>query len=103
MRPGLAKGSGFGFALAAGDFNQDGYPDLAIAAPFNDGGSVTMMFGTSSGLNMIGAQVWTLDSLGVPGIAQPGDNFAGPLSPVISERAPHRFGHRHSSQEDQKR
>ena len=29
-------GDAFGFALAAGDFNQDGLDDLAIGAPFED-------------------------------------------------------------------
>ncbi|MEE9506127.1 MAG: ATPase domain-containing protein [Thermoplasmata archaeon] len=43
----------FGFSLARGDFNDDGYDDLAVGAPHrgDDDGAVYIYFGTSSGLS----------------------------------------------------
>jgi hypothetical protein len=55
--PGDAKaGDEFGAALAAGDFNGDGYSDLAIGAPGgalgggNEIGTVTVLYGSAGGL-----------------------------------------------------
>lgn len=47
----------FGASLAAGDFNCDGFADLAFGAPFEDlvgapdGGQVTVVFGSADGLD----------------------------------------------------
>ena len=64
-----AAGDQFGFSLAAGDFNGDGRPDLAIGAPFDDvydgvttranAGAVNVLYGASSGLTATGDQLWT--------------------------------------------
>lgn len=50
----------FGHALTAGDFNGDGYSDLAIGSPGDDtnAGSVTVILGSGSGLITAGAQLW---------------------------------------------
>lgn len=46
----------FGYSLAAGDFNDDGYEDLAIGVPYEENnlgenvGAVSIMYGTSVGL-----------------------------------------------------
>jgi hypothetical protein len=46
----------FGYSLAAGDFNNDGYEDLAIGIPYEENGggvnfgAVSVMYGTSVGL-----------------------------------------------------
>lgn len=59
--PGVDGGAGlfdfFGRSLAAGDFDGDGFDDLAIGsdAAF-DGGSVFVLFGTSEGLTGTGSQ-----------------------------------------------
>ena len=66
-------GTGFGWALASGDFNHDGFGDLAISSPFANLGSihrvgaVTIMYGSASGLT--GAQ--TVVTQATPGIAGP--------------------------------
>ena len=63
----------FGSALAAGDANGDGRDDLAIGAIFDfedrgfSSGSVTMLYGTASGLSGTGAQRWSKDSPGIGG------------------------------------
>lgn len=64
-----------------GDFNGDGYADLAVGVAFEnvgtkrDGGAVNVIYGGASGLSSAGAQLWTLDSPGVPGGAAEGDFF----------------------------
>jgi len=79
------KGDFFGRSAASGDFNLDGYDDLAIAAirkrvgTGNHAGAVYVLYGTSMGLKTIGAQFWTQDSPGVPDQAGDGDLFGGSL------------------------
>lgn len=67
-----------------GDFNRDGYADLAIDASNANGGSgaVTVLYGSTSGLTTRGSQRWTL---GIPGLAgprhgAPGDGFGSALA-----------------------
>lgn len=53
----------FGQVLSAGDFNADGYADLAIGAPFDDSlgvlnsGEVTVLYGSATGLSFAGVQL----------------------------------------------
>ena len=64
---------GFGFSLAAGDFDRDGYSDLAIGAPgedlrtVEDAGAVNVIYGSSTGLMATGRQFWTVVSPGIGG------------------------------------
>lgn len=57
----LESGDGFGHAVAAGDFDRDGYADLAVGAPSEDEGSrrdvgaVTVLRGSADGLTSTGA------------------------------------------------
>ncbi|WP_437939833.1 hypothetical protein [Sorangium sp. So ce341] len=76
----------FGHALAAGDFNRDGFDDLAIGAPGediggdDDAGSVYILYGSPSGLTSAGNQGWDQDSPNVAGGVEGGDHFGGSLA-----------------------
>jgi hypothetical protein len=76
----------FGAALAAGDFNGDGYADLAIGVPFEDvgtvldAGGVHVLYGSASRLSATGNQFWTQDSSGILGTAGTGDWFGAALA-----------------------
>jgi FG-GAP repeat len=69
----------FAFALAAGDFNNDGFADLAAGAPFEDAGStpdvgaVSVLYGSAAKLTKTGGQIFTQNSPGIPSSAEPGD------------------------------
>jgi len=85
-------GESFGFALAIGDFDGNGFDDLAIGAPGEDvslsngmgvapnAGAVNVIYGSQSGLNGAGAQVWSQESPGIEGISGPGDSFGFSLT-----------------------
>jgi hypothetical protein len=68
-------GDNFGFALAACDFDDDGFDDLAVGVPGQDGpvdsGAVQVYYGAASGL---GSET-VLFEQGTPGI--PGDPEVG--------------------------
>ena len=73
----------FGFGLAAGDFNNDGFDDLAAGAPWERVGSlglagaVSVIPGSAGGLTATGGQLFTQNSPGVPGVAEAFDQFGG--------------------------
>ncbi len=76
---GTAGDDGFGTSLAAGDFDGDGYADLAVGAPFDDtvrpnGGEVHVLYGSSEGLSARD-QLWTQDSPDVKSQLIEGDLF----------------------------
>src|SRR5690606_15666302 len=72
----------FGHSLTTGDFDGDGYADLAIGVPFDDGdeGAVNIIYGSNDGLDADGDQRWTQDSAGVLGIAERFDLFGWSLA-----------------------
>ncbi len=79
-------GDGFGNALAAGDFNGDGYADLAVGAPgesfdgLDGAGAVSVIYGSPTGLTASGNQFWHQDSPGIPDDAEWEDGFGFPLA-----------------------
>ena len=84
---GMAEaGDEFGESLAAGDFNSDGYADLAIGVPqehigdIEDAGVVHVVFGHSSGLILDGNQLWQQNSPGVSGSPEADDGFGTSLT-----------------------
>lgn len=78
-------GGGFGTDLTTGDFNGDGFGDLAVAAfgddvgSVHDAGSVNILYGSASGLTATGDQRWTQDSSGIDGVPAATEYFGGQL------------------------
>jgi hypothetical protein len=75
-------GDAFGSALAVGDFDADGYDDLAIGAPGEDGGAGTVhvLRGSPAGLTTSGTRRFTQATAGIPGDPDPGDGFGAALA-----------------------
>jgi len=76
----------FGEALAWGDFNDDGYDDLAVGVPGESvgtaggAGAVHIFFGSSGGLTTAATQFITQDSFDVPDTSESGDAFGSSLA-----------------------
>ena len=70
-------GDVFGAALAAGDFNGDGFADLAIGVPGENSarGRVNVIYGAFGGLTSSGNQRWTQGSDGILDDAEGGRCF----------------------------
>ena len=81
----LERWDRFGEALESGDFDGDGYADLAIGIPFEDVGSVRdagavqVLFGGPGGLTARD-QVWHQGKRGVPGSNEREDSFGSSLA-----------------------
>jgi len=79
-------GDGFGSALAAGDFDGDGFADLAVGVPREDvdgaldAGAVDVIRGSADGLTGAGSQRFAEGAGGVPGYAETGDGFGSTLA-----------------------
>jgi hypothetical protein len=73
-------GDEFGFALAAGNFNGDGFDDLAIGVPGEDDdkGEVQVVFGGATGLTPAGNLLWGESFLG--SVSEGGDRFSEALA-----------------------
>jgi len=90
------EGEKFGYAITAGDYNADGYADLAIGVPNEDvnqdtithAGLVQIIYGSSEGLSAtplgdgtgLQNQLFSQNSPSVKGTAEVDDWFAGALS-----------------------
>ncbi len=79
-----ATDEGWGNLLAAGDFDGDGYADLAVGSSWLDGstdgaGEVNLLYGSASGLSDRD-QLWSQASAGISGAAEAGDFFGEGLA-----------------------
>jgi FG-GAP repeat len=78
----VEAGDLFAFTLAVGDFNNDGFSDLAAGAPLErvgstaEAGVVSMLPGSAAGLTAVGGQLFTQ----VGGTVEAGDLFAFTLA-----------------------
>ena len=76
-----APNESFGQALAYGDFNGDGFDDLAIGVPgttvdgMSGAGAVHVVYGSASGLTSVGDVVYHLNAPDVAGDSQAGDGY----------------------------
>ena len=75
----------FGASLTSGRYNIDNADDLAIGVPDDTvnsipmAGSVTVLFGRSTGLTTSGSRLLSADTTGFPGVATTGDHFGASL------------------------
>jgi hypothetical protein len=76
----------FGAAMAVGDFNRDGFADLAVGVPGETlgnrtgAGAVQVLYGSPTGLAAAGSQFWHLHSLGRANA----DESSGPIGSALS-------------------
>ncbi|MGW6770019.1 FG-GAP and VCBS repeat-containing protein [Streptomyces sp. NPDC055037] len=91
--PGTAeKGDRFGWSLAAGDTNRDGYADVAIGVPGEAIGSkratgtVTVLRGSAKGLTGTNSKSFTQDTADVPGAAEADDQFGASVELTDSNK-----------------
>jgi hypothetical protein len=82
----LQSASYCGYALTVGDFDGDGFDDLAVGCNgYSEGGgaidgagAVLFVYGSATGLD--DSELWTQDTPGVTGSAEPDDGFGSALT-----------------------
>jgi hypothetical protein len=94
-------GDQFGISAAVGDFNGDGFSDLAVGAPFSEvggktaAGNVFIFYGSATGITTTGAQIFNEQSNGSPhfsakndhdGFALVAGDFNGDVNPATGYR-----------------
>ncbi len=83
------EGDQFSGALATGNFDGDGFDDLAIGIPSEDSGAgnsvrgsgqVTVLYGASDGFDRSRTQFWSEDNIWFAGVSEEGDQFGVALA-----------------------
>jgi hypothetical protein len=79
-----SRGDWFGQTLAAGDFNGDGYADLAISVAYEDSGAIDsgtvhVLYSTRRWLTGTGSVVFEQGTGGVPDVPEYNDTFGATL------------------------
>src|SRR5690242_15623923 len=80
------RGDSFGHATTCGDFDHDGFADLAVGVPHEsvetaagtdvyDAGAVNIFYGSKIGLTTSRNQIFTQSSAGIPDVAERTDEF----------------------------
>jgi hypothetical protein len=72
-----------GMALTSGDYNGDGYTDIAAGAPGedidnntkDDGGAVNIFYGSPTGIQAARSQIFDQSTPGIDGAPEDGDSF----------------------------
>ena len=82
------EGDEFGKSLASGDFDNNGYADLAIGVPGEDNkeGWVNIIYGSNSGLTGVGDQMIGQDTDGIRETGEAGDQFGHSLASADFDR-----------------
>ncbi len=80
LRAKAEYGDQFGWSVASGDFDGDGFTDLAIGSRFEDRGArdagvVHVLYGTADGLRTKRSQRWSQGSPGIADKPERGDQF----------------------------
>lgn len=81
-----AAGDRFGTSMVSGDFNGDGFADLAVGSPYKDigalvdTGSVHVLYGSATGLTSTGSQMWNQNTGTIQDTSEPGDHFGWALA-----------------------
>jgi len=80
------EGDWFGKSLTSGDFNGDGYDDLAVGVPFEDigllqnAGAVHVFYGSQDGLTLSNDKLWHQDSANIQDDAEEDETFGSSLA-----------------------
>jgi hypothetical protein len=87
-------GDTFGFALAAGDVDNDGRDDLAVGAPHEDyravdSGSVTLFFGAPAGLATNGSETLLQGERGLTQSSEVSDTFGASVAIGLFDHGPY--------------
>jgi hypothetical protein len=81
-------GDELGAALAAGDFDGDGFDDLAIGVPFEDigeagitdSGQMIAVYGAANGFDFSRNELWSENTIHCQGCSETGDRFGFALA-----------------------
>ncbi|MFE4637556.1 FG-GAP-like repeat-containing protein [Streptomyces sp. NPDC056773] len=84
----------WGFAVTVGDTNGDGYADIVVGAPLEDGatdaqkntGAITVLRGGPTGITGTGAKALTQNSTGIPNTAERDDRFGYDVALIDSDK-----------------